>query len=84
MTPPLPLVVVVVTVLVDVVGAVVVDLVLVSVLVLLVVVEVGSVVVVAGRLETLDVVELPPPPLPAITTTATIRPTMIASSAATR
>jgi hypothetical protein len=73
-------------VLVDVVGAVVVDSVLVSVLVLLlVVVEVGSAVLVVARvLERLDVVELLPPPLPAITTTATISPTMIASSAATR
>jgi hypothetical protein len=64
-------------------GALVVDSVLVSVLVLLVV---DSVLVLSGTvLEMLELDELPPPPpLPAITTTATISPTMIASSAATR
>jgi hypothetical protein len=76
--------VVVVTVLVLVEGSVVVDSVLVSVLVVLVVgsrVEVVNTVLDELELEVL----LPsPPPLPAITTTATISPTMIASSAATR
>jgi len=75
--------VVVVVVVVVVVGAVeVVDLVLVSVLSVLVVL-VGSEVVeiVVGWL----VLEVPLPPLSlAITTTATIRPMMIANSAATR
>jgi hypothetical protein len=84
-TPPLPgLVAVVVTVLVLVVGSVVLDSVLVSVLVLLVV---DSVLVLGGtvlEMLELDVLLLPSPPLPAITTTATIKPTMIASSAATR
>jgi hypothetical protein len=75
-------VVVVVAVVVDVGSVVVVDLVLVSVLSVLVVL-VGSEVVeiVVGWL----VLEVPLPPLSlAITTTATIRPMMIANSAATR
>jgi hypothetical protein len=83
-TPPLPgLVAVVVTVLVLVVGSVVLDSVLVSVLVLLLV---DSVLVLDGTvLEMLELeVLLLLPSLPAITTTATINPTMIASSAATR
>jgi hypothetical protein len=67
---------VVVEVEVDVVGSVVEDSVLVEVDV-----ELGSVV----EERVLDWVELESPsPLPAMTTTATIRPTMIASSAATR
>jgi hypothetical protein len=83
--PPLPPPVVVVgavVVVVVLVGSVVVDLVLVSVLVLLVVDSVEL--VVGAVVERLDV-ELEPPPLSlTITTTAMIRPTMIASSAATR
>jgi hypothetical protein len=66
------------------VGSVVVDLVLVSVLVELVV---DSVELLAGAVvERLELeLELEPPPLSlAITTTAIISPTMIASSAATR
>ena len=67
---------VVVEVEVDVLGSVVEDSVLVEVDV-----ELGSVV----EESVLDWVELESPsPLPAMTTTATIRPTMIASSAATR
>jgi hypothetical protein len=73
----------VVTVLVLVVGSVVLDSVLVSVLVVLVV---DSVLVLDGTV--LEILELEVllllPSLPAITTTATISPTMIASSAATR
>jgi hypothetical protein len=80
-TPPLPPPVVVVTVLVVVVGSAVVVVVLDSVLSVLVV---GSVEVVDAVVGTF-VLEVPSPPLSlAITTTATIRPTMIANSAATR
>jgi hypothetical protein len=85
-TPPLPLVVVAVVVVVVgavvVVGLVVVE----AVSVLVVLVVVGALVVVETELceLRLDVVELSLLLLPAITTTATINPTMIASSAATR
>jgi hypothetical protein len=64
-------------------GSVVVDSVLVSVLVLLVVDSVVAVLD-GAVLEMVELDVLPPPLSPAITTTATISPTMIASSAATR
>ena len=65
------------------VGAVVVEVVVVSVLVVLVVGSVVELAVVVGML-VVELVSLPSPLSLAITTTATIRPTMIARSAATR
>jgi hypothetical protein len=66
-----------------VVGAVVVEVVVDSVLVVLVVGSVVVLAVVVGML-VVELVSLPSPLSLAITTTATISPTMIARSAATR